>query len=85
MDEKLIRFLFSEEILRFRRLFYHRIKGSRPRLLLEEIDRYMERLRDREPELYSTYSDATYIRLTGIRHEKEAPVTPAQATSVPLK
>jgi hypothetical protein len=50
---------------------------------VEEIDRYMERLRDEEPEFYSSYCDATYIRLTGIRHEKkEAAATVQTEASV---
>jgi hypothetical protein len=46
--------------------------------LAEEIGRYMERLRENEPEMYAAYSDATYIRLTGIRHEKAVPAASAQ-------
>jgi len=38
----------------------------------------MERIREKEPELYATYSDATYIRRTGIRHEKAVLTAPAK-------
>jgi hypothetical protein len=47
-------------------------------VLEEELDRYMERLRTSEPEFYFTYCDATYIRLTGIRHEKTTAAAPVQ-------
>jgi hypothetical protein len=52
-------------------------------MIEEEIDRFMERLRSTAPEFYVTYCDATYIRLTGIRHREEAvPATaPAMATA----
>ena len=50
-------------------------------LLAEELDRYMERIRENEPELYAAYIDASYIRLRGIRHEKPAPAASPQAVS----
>jgi hypothetical protein len=53
--------------------------------LAEEIDRFMERLRSAEPELYASYCDARYIRKMGVRHEKEQPSPADQPAAVPVK
>ena len=54
-------------------------------VLAEEIDRFMERIRAAEPELYAAYCDARYIRKTGVRHEKGQPAPVPQPAAAPAK
>jgi len=53
-------------------------------VLAEEIDNYMERIRDVEQEFYAIYCDARYIRATGVRHKPETPQT-NPSTEPPVK
>jgi len=54
-------------------------------VLAEEIDNYMERIRDVEPEFYAVYCDARYIRATGVRHKPETPSPTNPPTEPPTK